>query len=116
VPELPPLEPQNLARACHEAVILTALAAGPRHGYQLALDVETRSSGQFRLNHGTLYPILHKLERAGLIRGDWDGSAGGRRRRCYTLTADGRARADELRAQLAAFTARLGDALGGWPR
>lgn len=116
MPDQPPLEPQNLARTCHEAVILTALAAGPRHGYQLAVEVEARSDGQFKLNHGTLYPILHKLEQAGLIRGDWDDSTGGRKRKQYTLTAAGRARGEELRAQLAAFTARLGDALGGWPR
>ena len=110
----PPIEPQSLARICHEAVILAALADGPRHGYQLGLDVETRSSGQFRLNHGTLYPILHRLEQDGLVSGAWDGSGGGRKRKLYTITDAGRSRREELRRQLALFTTRLGEALGGW--
>ena len=114
--DLPPLEPQNLTRACHEALLLTALAGGPRHGYQLVLDIESRSAGRFRFNHGTLYPILHKLEKDGLIRGDWDSSGGGRKRKCYTLTDAGGAHAEELRARLADFVAHLGEALGGWPR
>jgi DNA-binding PadR family transcriptional regulator len=108
------LEPQSLIRACHEAVILAALGDEPRHGYQLGLDVEQRSEGQFRLNHGTLYPILHRLEQDGLIAGAWDGSGGGRKRKQYTITRDGRARLEERRAQLARFTSRLAEALGGW--
>ena len=48
------LETQNLARSCHESLILATLADGPRHGYQLALEIEDRSSGTFRFNHGTL--------------------------------------------------------------
>ena len=64
-------EVQNLTKSCNEALILAILAERPRHGYQLALELEERSNGFFRFNHGTLYPILHKLENDGLIRGTW---------------------------------------------
>ena len=83
------LETQNLARSCHEALILATLAHGPRHGYQLALEIEERSQGFFRFNHGTLYPILHKLEKDGLIRGEWGESGPRRKKKSYKLTAAG---------------------------
>ena len=83
------LETQNLARSCHEALILATLADGPRHGYQLALEIEDRSGGTFRFNHGTLYPILHKLESNGFIDGSWAEPSGKRKRRQYRITEAG---------------------------
>ena len=84
------LETQNLSRSCHEVLILAILAEGPRHGYQLSLELEEKSGGQFRLQYGTLYPILHKLEKGGLIGGAWDESSPRRKRRTYKLTRKGR--------------------------
>lgn len=89
-------ETQNLARSCHEALILATLADGPRHGYQLALEIEDRSEGSFRFNHGTLYPILHKLESGGFIEGSWSEPAGKRKRRQYELTVEGREHLNRL--------------------
>jgi DNA-binding PadR family transcriptional regulator len=63
---------------------------GKKHGYQLALEIEERSSGFFRFNHGTLYPILHKLEREGMIRGTWSGDDLRRKRKSYSLTPKGK--------------------------
>jgi len=91
------LETQNLARSCHESLILATLADGPRHGYQLALEIEDRSGGSFHFNHGTLYPILHKLESSGFIAGSWAEPAGKRKRRQYALTSSGREHLDGLR-------------------
>jgi PadR family transcriptional regulator, regulatory protein PadR len=82
---------QAFAKAINELLVLGVLDGGPRHGYQIALDVEQRSGGLFVLQHGTLYPILHRLEGAGLITGRWQQAAG-RRRRAYRLTAAGRRR------------------------
>jgi len=96
----PGLEIQSLARNCHEALLLALLADGPHHGYQLALELEQRSGGAFRFNHGTLYPILHKLEQEGLIRGDWLDERGRRKRKSYSLTAVGR---DRLARQIAGW-------------
>ncbi len=88
----PTVEIQNLSRDCHEALLLALLAAGPHHGYQLALELEQKSEGAFRFNHGTLYPILHKLEQVGLIRGDWLDEQTKRKRKSYSLTEAGRTR------------------------
>jgi len=92
------VETQSLTPSFNEALILAALRDGPKHGYQLALEVEERSGGVFQLQHGTLYPILHRLEKNGLIRGRWDDrEGGGRRRKSYTLTPTGkRYAADQL--------------------
>ncbi len=97
------LDPKNLARSSHEALILASLAEGPRHGYQLALEIEERSGGSFRFNHGTLYPILHKLESSGYIDGTWAEPDGKRKRRQYTLTAAGRKHLDQLLDAWAAY-------------
>jgi DNA-binding PadR family transcriptional regulator len=80
---------QSFARDINVLLVLSTLRAGPRHGYQIALDVETESNGLFRFRHGTLYPILHRLEEEGLIHGRWSRADGGRRRKEYTLTARG---------------------------
>jgi len=84
---------QTFPKRVYQMLVLGSLAAGPKHGYQIALDVEERSAGWFVLQHGTLYPILHRLEGDGLVRGEWSGGEGVRRRKVYRLTAAGR---DEL--------------------
>ncbi len=106
------LETQNLARSCHEALILATLADGPRHGYQLALEIEERSEGRFRFNHGTLYPILHKLESQGFIDGSWAEPAGKRKRRQYALTSAGRKRLDQLSNAWTTFIDSLFNVIG----
>ncbi len=80
---------QGFARDINILLVLSTLRRGPRHGYQIALDVEAQSSGLFRFRHGTLYPILHRLEADGLVRGDWSREGGGRRRKEYALTDKG---------------------------
>lgn len=85
----PRLEPQNLSRYFNEALILSSLKRGAKHGYQLALDIEERSEGRFGFKHGTLYPILHKLEKEGLIEGEWSDEGQRGKRKRYKLTRDG---------------------------
>lgn len=87
---------QSLSRSCNQALILATLSSGTHHGYQLALEIEERSGGAFRFQHGTLYPILHRLERDGLIRGDWVDEGSRRRRKSYRLTAEGRRELEAL--------------------
>lgn len=106
------LDPQNLARSCNEALILASLADGPRHGYQLALEIEDRSGGSFRFNHGTLYPILHKLESGGFIEGTWAEPEGKRKRRQYALTDRGRTHLEDLRSAWAAYVDSLFKVIG----
>ena len=61
---------------------------GRAHGYALISGLRDRSGGTFDLPEGTVYPALHRLERDGLVRSDWDTTAP-RRRRVYELTTDG---------------------------
>ena len=79
-----PIPIQALPRACNEALILACLAGEPRHGYQIVLDLEARSGGAFRLKHGTLYPILHRLEQEGFIEGAWSDEGPRGKRKAYT--------------------------------
>jgi DNA-binding PadR family transcriptional regulator len=80
-----------------DALLLAVLEAGPLHGYAVIEAVRTGSDGTLDLPTGTVYPALHRLERAGLISSDWE-TVGGRRRRTYLLTAAGRAALDEQRS------------------
>ena len=89
------LDTQAFAKRINELLVLSALRDEAKHGYQIALDLEERSGGLFNLQHGTLYPILHRLEAEGLIRGAWSTGDGQRRRKEYVLTRPGRARLGE---------------------
>ena len=71
-----------------DGLILATLKSGPAHGYAIAQALRARSEGAFDLPEGTLYPALHRLERAGLVTSEWSTLAG-RRRRTYRLTGSG---------------------------
>ncbi|WP_427893465.1 PadR family transcriptional regulator [Kribbella sp. GL6] len=71
-----------------DVLLLATLTDGPRHGYAIKEALRDGSEGRFDLPTGTVYPALHRLERAGLISGSWS-VAGGRRRRAYDLTEAG---------------------------
>ena len=71
-------------------VLQTLAALGPQHGYAIATRLEQVSSGAVRLNMGTLYPALMRLEQRGFVRGDWDVTENNRRARFYAITAAGR--------------------------
>ncbi len=91
-----------LTRSCPvtlEMLILRALATGERHGLEIARRIEQMTQGAFDVKAGSLFPALHRMERAGWLRSVWDASDSGRRARYYELTAKGR-------KQLAAETTR----------
>ena len=72
-----------------ELMLMGVLRQGPAHGYGIISALRDRSAGEFDLAEGTIYPALHRLERAGLVESSVE-SAQGRRRRTYALTARGR--------------------------
>lgn len=86
----PVLDISSLTKNCNETLILSILQGEKKHGYQLALEIEQKSDGMFKFNHGTLYPILHKLEKEKLIKGTWKQEGPKRMRKYYILTAAGR--------------------------
>jgi DNA-binding PadR family transcriptional regulator len=86
-----------------DGLLLAVLAAGPAHGYAVIEQLTTRSAGAFALPEGTVYPALHRLERAGLLESAWSTEAP-RRRRVYALTERGRGALSRERSDWLAFT------------
>ena len=89
-----------------DALLLAVLETGPQHGYAVIEAVRVGSDGALDLPTGTVYPALHRLERAGLIASDWE-TVGGRRRRSYRLTTAGRAALNEHRVVWNRFSAAV---------
>jgi PadR family transcriptional regulator, regulatory protein PadR len=87
-----------------DGILLAMLEQGPRHGYAIMEALRARSGGHVDLPTGTVYPALHRLERAGLARASWS-EAGGRRRRVYELTPAGRQALDTERSSWRDFSA-----------
>lgn len=94
-----------------ELLLLEVLAAGPVHGYDVITRLRDRSSGVFDLPEGTVYPALHRLEKAGQLRSSWSVE-GGRRRRLYSLTEEGRAALVAHRASWRRFATGMHAVMG----
>lgn len=73
-----------------EFLVLAQLEEGRTHGYEIALQIQRRSRGALSFNAASLYPVLYRLERRGLISGQWVEKSGQRRRRFYKLTKSGK--------------------------
>jgi PadR family transcriptional regulator PadR len=110
-----PSTPEHL-KGHLDALLLAALEPGPLHGYAVAQALRDGSGGHFDLPTGTIYPALHRLERAGLVAGTWS-SATGRRRRTYQLTAAGRRALGSHRAAWRSFATAVSALLepAPWP-
>jgi PadR family transcriptional regulator, regulatory protein PadR len=87
-----------------DGILLAVLEPGPLHGYAIMEALRVRSGGQVDLPTGTVYPALHRLERAGLVAGSWS-QVGGRQRRVYQLTPAGRRALDTERGSWRDFSA-----------
>jgi len=94
-------------------VLQTLATLGPQHGYTVAARLEQVSNGSIRLNMGTLYPSLMRLEQRGLIRGSWSTTENNRRARYYALTAAGRRRLADEKAEWDRITAIMHALLHG---
>jgi PadR family transcriptional regulator, regulatory protein PadR len=92
-----------------DSLILAVVAAGPAHGYAIIEELKRRSGGTFTLPEGTVYPALHRLERAGLLESGWSASTG-RKRRVYKLTRRGRRQLEARKSEWRDF-ARAIDAV-----
>ena len=90
-----------------ELLVLAQLESRPRHGYEIGVEIERRSEGAVSFQTASLYPVLYRLERKGLIAGQWVEAAGQRRRRYYKLTRAGRTILSEQRRSWSAFVIAL---------
>ena len=84
-------------------LILALLEDAPLHGYEIARQIEARSSGTLRFTLASLYATLYRLEDRGWLRGRWVEKAGQRRKRHYSITATGRRVLAERRSGWNAF-------------
>ena len=78
--------------ASSRPLVLSILAGGESYGYEILKQVKLLSNGELQWSDGMLYPVLHRLERDGLIAGRWQLTEEGRRRRYYRLTSRGKGR------------------------
>ena len=93
-----PDSPSELVQGTLEMLILKTLALEPIHGYGISLRIEQISKGVFRVNPGSLFPALNRLERDGRVKGEWRSTENNRRARYYLLTKRGeKALKDETR-------------------
>ena len=81
----------GLVQGTLHMLILKTLALEPLHGYGIGVRLEQISKGVFQVNAGSLFPALRRLERDGLVRGEWRLTENNRRAKYYVLTPDGRA-------------------------
>jgi transcriptional regulator len=95
-----------------ELLVLAQIEGRPRHGYEIATEIERRSEGLVSFQIASLYPVLYRLEERGLIVGKWVESPGQRRRRYYRLTAAGRKMLSEQRESWSTFFMALQRAAG----
>ncbi|MBI2434010.1 MAG: helix-turn-helix transcriptional regulator [Candidatus Hydrogenedentes bacterium] len=87
---------KELVGASTSLLVLGVLANEPSYGYQIVKRVNAAADGIFEWQEGTIYPILHKLEKEKLVRAQWQEADTGRQRKYYYITASGR---DALAAQ-----------------
>lgn len=80
---------ERIKSACSEALVVGLLRERDMHGYQMCKEIERRTDGYFSLKHSTLYPLLHKLEKEGLVRARWEELDSGKPRKIYSLTRKG---------------------------
>ena len=98
---------REVKRGSTEMLILALVEDRPRHGYEIAKLIEQRSEGVLQFHVASLYPLLYRLEKRGLIKGRWVEKAGQRRRRFYKLTAAGQKILAEQRKTWKDFFAAL---------
>ena len=85
----------DLMRGTLDLLLLRALMTGPYHGLGVARRVEQITQGAFRVNPGSLFPALHRLEQKGWLTSEWGRSESNRKAKYYQLTPAGRRHTEE---------------------
>ena len=91
----------GIKRGTAELAVLSVLEDGPLHGYEMARRIERQTKGALRFTLAALYPMLYRMEQRRWIRGSWQVSQSGRRRRRYRLTAEGKKKLSPIRQEWA---------------
>jgi transcriptional regulator len=107
--------PGELVKGTLHMLILKTLSLEPLHGYGIGVRLEQTSGGKFQINAGSLFPALRRLERDGLIRGEWSATENNRQAKYYHLTPQGRAQLKRETRQWEAQTAAISRILAATP-
>jgi PadR family transcriptional regulator, regulatory protein PadR len=94
-----------------DLLVLKTLSRGPHHGYGIAADIQSISDDILRVEEGSLYPALHRMEHLGWITATWKTTTNNRRARLYTLTRAGQKHLDAEQAQWDRLTKGVGKVL-----
>jgi PadR family transcriptional regulator PadR len=81
---------KDMVAASAKPLLLSIIAEGESYGYEIIQKVRELSGGQIEWSDGMLYPVLHRLERDGLIESEWKEADTGRQRKYYSISAGGR--------------------------
>jgi transcriptional regulator len=100
-------DPSDLLQGTLDLLILRLLAAQPMHGWAISHRIQQISNDVLRVQQGSLYPALHRLEHQALIAASWGISERGRRARFYSLTARGRRKLDAESSKWARLSAAV---------
>lgn len=87
---MPPARKGALLQGTLDLLILRTLELGPLHGHGISQHIRRTTDDVLQVEHGSLYPALHRLESKGLITSKWEDTARGREMRMYRLTTKGR--------------------------
>lgn len=99
-----------------ETILLSILDRQPSHGFQLVRALEEQGCGLLKLREGTIYPVLYRLEKAGLVKARWEETEPGRKgppRRVYELTRQGRRQLQQGRQAWSQFVSVVGTLVQG---
>ena len=100
-------KPTDLVQGTLDLLILRTIATEPLHGWAIAQRIQLLSKDVLQVQQGSLYPALQRLERQGWITADWGVSENNRRARFYRLTAAGRRRLEQERADWERLSAAI---------
>jgi len=105
---------EQMRKGTTTVILLNLLAEmdRPMYGYEIIQELETRSQGYFQFKEGLIYPRLHEMERQGLLRAQWEGEEGSRRRKFYAITDAGRRRLEKELQSWETFTQHVDHLLG----
>jgi len=98
---------QQLRKGSTVLLVLSVLQDEPKYGYQIMREIEHRSDGYFSMTAALLYPTLHRLERDGLIKSEWQEETGKHRRKYYTITQRGQKALLEYTSEWRIFSDKL---------
>ena len=98
----------DLLQGTLDMMVMQTLRAGAANGYEIARAIERMSDDVLAVDHGSLYPALHRLEKSGVVAGKWEISSTNRRARYYRLTAAGRKRLIIEQSRWEQMTAAIG--------